>query len=248
MKKTLFIAHRCGGFNVGENRLETIRDILDKKYVDAVEADLRKTKDNVLVLHHDRGVYINGQRQWIDKLQYKDIQFLGIPTLEEVVNLIDGSSKILDIDIKDENVGSELIKFFKKKNYKKKIFFSCFNLGVLLDLQEEIPTGEFFLTLQPKDSYDFSRRFVVKVVLLMTAVFFNKLIIYFLKKRVRRSNIDGVSIAQQFAKKSFIDDLKSFGFKVFVWGTDKEKDIRNLVYSEVDGIKSRNIKIFERLS
>lgn len=247
MKKILFIAHRCGGVDIHENRIETIRNILTDEHIDALEADIRKTKDNVLVLHHDRGVYINGQRVWIESVAYSEIKFLGIPTLEEVFTLLESSNKILDIDIKDEKILPELIHFFKKNKYKKKIFFSCFSLNVLLELQEEVPNGEYFLTLHPKDSFDFSRRFVVRIFLLMLAMFFNKFVIYFLKKRVRRSKIDGVSIPYQVAKKNFIDDLRVFGFKVFVWGTDDEETITNLLTTDIDGIKSRNIKLFHKL-
>lgn len=248
MKKILFIAHRCGGVDIHENRIETIRNILNDEYIDALEADVRKTSDNVLVLHHDRGVYINGRRVWIDKITYSEIKFLGIPTLEEVFALLANSNKILDIDIKDEDTLPDLVKFFKKNNYQKKIFFSCFNLNVLLKLQEEVPNGEYFLTLHPKDSFDFSRRFVVRVFLLMLAMFFNKFVIYFLKKRIRKSKIDGVSIPHQVVKKNFIDDLRVFGFKVFVWGTDDEATINKLLTTDIDGIKSRNIKLFKKLS
>ncbi len=110
----MIIAHRGGGEGVSENRLETIKDTLTKSYVDAVEVDLRLTKDNILVIHHDRGVYINGRRVWIDRMNYADIKYLGIPTFEEVATLFRNSNKILNIDVKDSKSVAPLKKFLTK--------------------------------------------------------------------------------------------------------------------------------------
>jgi glycerophosphoryl diester phosphodiesterase len=74
MRKIIFFAHRGGGEGVFENRLETIKSTLEKDYIDAIEIDVRVTKDEILVIHHDRGVYVNGRKIWIDELDYQKIK------------------------------------------------------------------------------------------------------------------------------------------------------------------------------
>lgn len=247
MKGVVCVAHRGGGKGIYENRLETIRKTLRKEYVDAIEVDVRLTKDNILVVHHDRGVYINGKRRWVDKIHYSKIKHLGVPTFEEVFQLVGRSDKILDIDVKDESAVPQLKDFFKRNGFKKKLLFSCHDLDALLDLQVNLPNGEYYLTLHPKDSRDFTRRFPVRVVLLLMAIFFNQLIIYLLKKKLKRVKLDGVSVPYQFAKKGFIKDLKDFGFKVITWGTDDEPSIRRCLAAGVDGIKTRDVRVLKKL-
>lgn len=248
MKKVLLIAHRAGGMGVAENKLETLKATLKKRYIDAVEVDIRVTKDNVLVIHHDRGIYMSGKRVWIDKIEYAKIKHLGVSTFDEVMPLFIHSDVILNIDVKDERCILPLKQAFIKYKFKKKFYLDCFDLNVLLNLQEELPTGEYFLSLTPKDSFDFNRRFVVRILILLSTLFFSQLIVYFLRKKIKKIKIDGISIYYKFAKKSFISDLKAFGFKVFVWGTDREFDIEYFLKSGVDGIKTRNIAYFEKLS
>src|SRR3989338_8937619 len=99
MKKIIYIAHRDGGVGVLENRIATIRKSLDNKNIDAIEIDVRQTEDHVLVVHHDRGVYANGRRVWIDRVNYKEIKHFDVPTLEEVVRFFNNSKKAINIDI-----------------------------------------------------------------------------------------------------------------------------------------------------
>lgn len=248
MNKVVVVAHRGGGKGVFENRIETIKSTLQKKHIDAVEVDLRLTKDNVLVIQHDRGVYINGGRVWIDHTDYAVIKHLGVPTLEEVVDLCNSASKSLNIDIKDERCIPALKTFLSTHTLKQPYYLDCFDIKVLLELQETFTGGEYFLSLNPKDSYDFSRRFVTRILLLLTAIFFSQFIVYFLRKKIKKVKIDGISIYYKFASKDFIRDLKAFGFKVFIWGTDREFEIQKFYNEPVDGIKTRNLTFFETLS
>ena len=244
----MIIAHRGGGKGMYENRLETIKDTLKKNYIDAIEIDLRVTKDTILVIHHDRGVYINGKRVWIDTVNYSDIKHLGIPTFEEIASLFVHSNKILNIDVKDEKCILPLQQFFEKSKFTKKFYLDCYDIDILLKLQVELPTGEYFLSHTRKDSFDLNRRFIVRILLLLTAIFFSQLFVYFLRKKIKKVRIDGISIYYKFASRNLIKDLQSFGFRVFVWGTDREFEIHKFLNSGVDGIKTRNITIFEKIS
>lgn len=248
MNNVVIVAHRGGQMGLHENRLETIKQALQKDHIDAVEIDLRVTADGILVIHHDRAAYVNGKKLWIDRVNYADIKFLGIPTLEEVLDLFTNSAKTLYIDNKDEKCIIPLKNTIERKKFNKKFYLACFDLNILLRMQEEVPTGEYFLMLNPKDSFDFNRRFVFRVLLFLMAVFFSQLVIYFLRKKTKKVKVSGMSIYYKFASDSFVRDLQTFGFKVFVWGMEKEFETQKFLARKVDGlIIDESLTIFENL-
>lgn len=247
MKKPLFIAHRAGGMGLYENKIETIKKTLKNDLVDIIEVDVRKTKDKVLVLCHSRGININGKKFWIDKVLYNEIKHLGIPTLEEILVLFKSSKKILNLDIKEKNIIGDITKLLKKNNYFKKIYFDSHDLETLFELQEEMPNGEYFLSSNLEDSRDFSEKRFVRIILIFLSILLSRLAIFILKRKIKKIKLDGVSLFYRFANKDFIDDLKDFGFKVFIWGTDKEMDICRLLTFNIDGIKTQNLKILQKL-
>jgi len=246
VKKPLFIAHRGGGVGIYENKIETIKRALRNDLIDVLEVDIRKTKDNVLVLCHSRGININGKKFWIDKIPYSEIKHLGIPTLEEILVLFKSSKKILNLDIKEKNIVKEITKLLKKSDYFKKIYFDSTDLETLFELQEEIPNGEYFLSSNVEDSRDFSEKRFVRIILIFLSILLSRLAIFILKRKIRKVKLDGISLFYRFASKDFIDDLKDFGFKVFVWGTDKETDIHRQLTFKIDGIKTQNLRIFQK--
>ena len=244
MKNILFFAHRGGGHGIYENRLATIKKTLQNPRVDAVEVDIRLTKDGVLVVHHDRGVYINGKRFWIDKLKYNEIKHFDIPTFVEVLRLFKGSGKAINIDIKDERCANSLAVIIKRNNFKVPMYIDCFNLETLLELQEYIPEAVYCLSHNPKDSFDFNRRFVFRILTLLITIFFTQFVVYFLKKKFRRVTIDGISVHAKFATVGFVNDLKAFGFKIFVYGVDSKQEFYRTSKLNIDGIKTEQPSVF----
>jgi glycerophosphoryl diester phosphodiesterase len=248
MKKPLFIAHRGGGSGIFENKIEMIKRTLENNLVDVIEVDVRKTKDNILVLSHNRGININGKNFWVDKVPYDEIKHLGIPTLEEILDLFKNSKKILNLDIKEKNITRNITTLLKKKNYLKKIYFDSPDLETLFELQEEIPNGEYFLSSNLEDSRDFSEKRFVRIILIFLSILLSRIAIFILKKKIKKVKLDGISLFYRFASGNFISDLKDFGFKIFIWGTDKEKDIRRLLTFNVDGVKTQNLQILPKLT
>lgn len=248
MKKILYIAHRGGGSGVFENKIETIKNTLKNELIDALEVDIRKTKDDIIVLSHDRGVKLNGKNIWIDEVNYSQIKHLGIAALEEILPLFKNSNKILDLDIKDKNTVSCIVKTLKKNNYSKKIFFSSFDLSTLFQIQEEFSNGQYFLSSSIKDSRDFFQKRIFRIIMVFCLILLSRVAIFILKKRFKKIKLDGISLFYRFAAEDFISDLKAFGFKVFIWGTDKEKEIKKMLGRNIDGIKTKDVKIFNKIT
>lgn len=242
--KTLIIAHRGGGDGVLANRPYAIKKSLEAPQIDGVEIDLRQTKDKVLVAHHDRGVYLNGERVWIDELNYSEIKHLDIPKFEEIFDTVVAAKKILNVDIKDESVVDNLVRLLKNKKYNGNLYFDCYDLNALLNLEEKLVAGHYCLTFTPKDSRDLSRRFFARILWIFIAIFLNRVTMFLLKRRVKKVKVDGISVHYRFAGPQFVRHLKNLGLKVFVYGTDDKQTIKKLMTYGLDGIKITNTTVF----
>ena len=108
-KKVLVVAHRGDWRNAPENSLQAFKNCIEMG-VDMIEIDLKKTKDNHLIIMHDNTINrtTNGTGKPSDytleeirKFHLKNGQgrttFHPIPTLEEVLNLAKGKI-LINID------------------------------------------------------------------------------------------------------------------------------------------------------
>lgn len=113
------IAHRGASGLALENTIASIKAALDLR-VEGIEFDVRRTKDNKLVVIHDNHTdRVSDQKVNIHNLTLQEVRKIRlhdghkIPTLEEVLKLTNNKKHIV-IDIKDKNVSEELIRLLKK--------------------------------------------------------------------------------------------------------------------------------------
>lgn len=102
--------------NTKEGFIKAIEENLDY-----IELDIRKTKDNVPIVFHDknlsrmlsekRGKIKDYSLKQLKTFEYKDGQ--KIQTLEEVLSILNGKIKII-VDIKIEGIESKIIELIKK--------------------------------------------------------------------------------------------------------------------------------------
>ncbi|CAM4241583.1 glycerophosphodiester phosphodiesterase family protein [Zobellia roscoffensis] len=134
-EKILVAAHRAAHQNYPENSIAAIRESI-RMGIAIVELDIRVTKDNKLVVMHDRTVdrTTNGSGK-VEQLTFKEIRSLRlkhkddltdeqVPTLEEV--LLEATGKILiDIDFKaaPKHIDKALALIEKHKMEDQIIFF-----------------------------------------------------------------------------------------------------------------------------
>lgn len=119
--RPVVIAHRGFSGRYPENTLRSFREAL-KLPVGAVELDVRRTKDGVLVVIHDETVdrTTNGKGRvrdltWeeiksLDAGSWKGSEFAGerIPRLEEALELINGQ-KVVFLEIKEPDTSEQVI-------------------------------------------------------------------------------------------------------------------------------------------
>ncbi len=119
--RPMVVAHRGFSGRFPENTLRSFREALQLP-IDAVELDVRRTKDGVLVVIHDPTVdrTTNGrgrvadltwdELQRLDAGAWKGSEFVGerIPRLEEVLKLIDGCVVVF-VEIKEVGTEADIV-------------------------------------------------------------------------------------------------------------------------------------------
>lgn len=121
MKK--FIAHR-GIWNklVKDNSYEALYNGLMSSLYIGIETDLRVTKDNIFILHHD--ALYNGKL--IKNIFYNELE--NIVKLEDILKI--NTNKIILIEIKDFNINiNRLIKLLDK--YKRNVMLMSFDTNII---------------------------------------------------------------------------------------------------------------------
>lgn len=122
---------------------------------DAIELDVHKTKDNVLVVIHDEKVnrthrgkgYVKDYTlKELQSLKHKSLKYYlnrqtYIPTLEEVLDIFKSNKMLINIEIKNDKINYEgiekdVIDMVKQYNMKSRIILSSFNHNALLKCKE----------------------------------------------------------------------------------------------------------------
>lgn len=124
--RPMVIAHRGFSGRYPENTLRSFSEAL-KLPVDAIELDVRRTKDKVLVVIHDETVdrTTNGKGRvrdltWdeirkLDAGSWKSDEFTGekVPRLEEALELINGQ-KVVFLEIKEPETTEQVIETIRR--------------------------------------------------------------------------------------------------------------------------------------
>lgn len=185
------IAHRgLTNENIKENTLKAFKNAINNNY-NGIELDIRKTKDNVIVVIHDK--YINrtsGGIGNINNLTYKNVLKYNfgtkknkskIPTLKEVIKCINNTN--IFIELKEEINKEELENILKLNNSNKYYIMSFnkeyidnllgieYNLGLInyvFNSFIDYSNYNFVLVLEDlfnKDIYDYFKKLNIEVVI-----------------------------------------------------------------------------------
>lgn len=203
-----------------ENTLLSFQKAIELN-VDMVELDVQMCKTGELVIIHDHTVNrTTDGRGLISKMKFKKLRKLDagkgekIPTLEEVLHLIDGKIKI-NIELKSGNIAKKVANiienFINNSNWRHQDFIvSSF---ILSELKE-------FKKIQPK----------IKVSPLLITLPHNYLEI------LEKIDAYSFNLNIKFINENIIKALHETGIKVFVWTIDTLDEIQKMESLGVDGI------------
>ncbi|MCL5877173.1 MAG: glycerophosphodiester phosphodiesterase [Candidatus Bathyarchaeota archaeon] len=144
----LRVGHRGAKAYAPENTLASFRKALEIG-VDAVELDVRKTRDGELVVMHDADVKrtTNGKGLVSDLTlsQIKAFSSEGemVPTLGEALDFLGGKVKVV-IELKEQGCEEQVLAEVQKRSMEKDVVISSFledALKTVRDLNADIPTG-----------------------------------------------------------------------------------------------------------
>jgi glycerophosphoryl diester phosphodiesterase len=218
----LKMGHRGAKGYVAENTIESIQKALDFG-VDGIEIDVHLCASGELVVFHDFTLdrMTNGTGE-VSKLSLSELKELKvanefqIPTLEEVLNLID-KKYLLNIELKGKNTASksvEIIQYYvqnKGWNYNNFIVssFQHHELEAVFNLDKNIPLG-VLTKANIDDAIEFAK------------------------------TISAIAIHPNAAivTKTNVQKAQNLGYKVNVWTVNDVDEIKRMKRYNVDAIIS----------
>ena len=212
----LRIGHRGARAYEPENTLRSFKKAIELG-VDAVELDVRRTKDNEIVVIHDAEIdRTTSGKGLVSELTLKEIKRLvtekgeKIPTLEEALDYLDKKVKIL-IELKETDLENTMINLIQEKGLEKNVIIVSFlseALRRVRDLNDEVETGLIYVRHENP----------IRAALELRANYLLPL--------------------YQFTHTANIKKAHENGIKVIVWTINKQEEVLEYVKKGVDGIAS----------
>jgi glycerophosphoryl diester phosphodiesterase len=212
----LRIGHRGAKAYEPENTLRSFRKALEMG-VNAVELDVRKTKDNQLVVIHDSDVKktTNG-KGLVNELTLKEIKEFStekgekIPTLNEALGFLDKKAKIL-IELKERGIEDKVLSLVRENGLQKNVIVVSFledALRRIRELDTEVETGLIYV----------KHKNPIKVALELKASY----LVSFYK----------------FTHTANVQKAHENGLRVIVWTVNEPAEVAEYAKKGVDGIAS----------
>jgi len=230
-KQEEIIAHRGASFDAPENTLASL-ELAIEQGSDAIEFDVRGTKDNIPILMHDDTLIrttdfdINLK---VEDLNYSIISnyeagswfsedYAGekIPTLEEALQSLQGRVRVF-IDVKTENraVELEIIRLIEDYDMVEDVKLMSFSVGQL----------QRFKSLNPNIE-----------TLLLISNYYGQIDLLYTNDSIDHFGLR-ISIIQRDPE--IIQKIHQQGKKAYVWKIDNEDQINLGVRADVDGFITR---------
>ena len=171
----LVIGHRGAMGHVAENTIASIEKALELD-VDMIEIDVFKIQSGeIVVFHDDKLDRLTDATGSIEMYDYKSLQKVivqdghSIPTLEAVLDLIDGKVKV-NIELKGVGTAKEvdrIVKSYIAKGWKTEDFiissFKWHELEVFESLNKEVPIA-VLIGENPINAIDFAKKIHAKAI------------------------------------------------------------------------------------
>lgn len=211
----IIIGHRGAAFYEPENTILSFKKAISLK-ADYIEFDLRKTKDNKVVVIHDNTIdRTSNGNGLVKKFTLKGLRKLDfgkkqrILLLEEVIKRF-GKKTGFFIEIKDKNMEKEVVKTLSKHKIKKDFYITSFDPEILRKIKHlnpELKTGLI------------TKYFSLKIIKFCLALKCNFILPVF-------SSLDN----------NLVKIAHKTGLKVFTWTIDKKEEYKKAVKLNIDGI------------
>ena len=221
----LRIGHRGARAYAPENTLTSFKKALEIG-VDAIELDVRKTKDNQLVVIHDADVKRTTDGEGlVSELTLKEIEGFDagsgekIPTLEETLDFLDKKVKVF-VELKEVGIEKQVLLIVHEKGLEKNVVIVSFiedALRKVRELDKDIETGLIYAR----------HKNPLKAALELKASYL--LALY------------------SFTHTANVEKAHECGLKVIVWTINNPQEVEEYAKKGVDGISSDKPDILMQL-
>lgn len=218
----LVIAHRgASALARHENTLEAFQIAIDIK-ADMAEFDIRRTKDNQLIVFHDREL----DGTLVSELTYSQMNELAaeenyrVPLLEEVLRLCKGKI-YLDVEIKEPGFEERVLDMLLKR------FGYSYDAFSIKSFEDKIP-----LRVKQLDERVRTGLLLGKSKLTLA----KRLSEYFPLKRLKDCRADFVSPEYRFLTWTFIRRMKCNGYDIYAWTINDAELMKKLEKKQIDAV------------
>lgn len=227
------IAHRGVCKNVPENTLPAF-DLAIQNGADAIEFDLRRTRDGVLIAFHDRTLKrLTGKHCQVREAQISDLTYrhlcqvpLGIATSpayrtssvctpEEIFSHYKGRTRF-HLDLKIAGIETQLISLIQTYGLEEVCELTSKDARVLKRIKQTDPRLTTFLLISSPHS----------LLSLIKSSLSGKI----------PAEIDGYSIKSCYVTSSLVRRLHRHGKTVYVWTVNSASEVQRMYNLGVDGI------------
>ena len=221
----LRIGHRGARAYAPENTIASFKKALEMR-VDAIELDVRKTKDGQIVVIHDEDIKrTTDGKGLVCELTLNEIKGFSaeggekIPTLCEALDFLDKKAKVL-IEIKEEGLEKAVLDIVCERGCEKNVILTSFSEDVLQKIRSlngEVETGLIYARHSNP----------LKAALALKA---NYLVALY-----------------RFTHTANVQKAHENGLKVFVWTINTPEEAEEYIEKGVDGIATDKPDIFAKL-
>lgn len=220
------IGHRGARAYTPENTLKSFKRAIEIG-VNAIEFDVRQTKDKKLIVFHDDKVdRLTDGKGFVKDLTLKQIKSLNvggepIPSFEEALDFIDKKVQRIVIELKETGFEHKVLKEIKKRGLEDRVIIVSFlenALEKVRELSKNIETGLIYVR-HPNP---------IKSALKLKA---NYLVSFY-----------------RFTHTKNIQKAHTEGFKVIVWTINKKEEAVKYAEKGVDGIASDKPDILKEIN
>lgn len=216
----LKVGHRGARAYEIENTLESFKKAIELG-VNAIELDVRKSKDGKLVIIHDDNLKrVFGKDILVNEAALKELKQLTenkIPTLEEALKAIDKKADKILVELKEVGYEKKILEIVKKEKLKDGVIIVSFHEQALLNvrkLEEKIETGLIYSKYKnPIDA-------------------------------ALKLNAQYLVPLYRFTHTRDIEKAHKNNLKVIVWTINTKQEVKEYIAKGVDGIASDKPDIF----
>jgi glycerophosphoryl diester phosphodiesterase len=228
--KTILVAHRGASGLAPENTLSAIRQALELG-VDAIEIDVRRTKDSAIVLLHDATLQRTARLPQavadltLDELRKIDVgswfapDFAGerVPTLAEALSLTKGKA-VLAVEVKPDDITDDVLSVIIQENAAEWVNVMSFHDDVVRRAREVAPPMATGLIVSARPEENVAQQAINLV------------------RRVAQCGASVLSLSHYAVNSTLIYEVRRRGVALWTWTVDDPQRMREVVECGVDGI------------